>query len=894
MHAMPKKSQLPPSANDSELDAFALQVEQTLNHFAAPDWVGRHSPLAAPYFLGRALTLPTPQDNIRQRGEALQSVLLQAAAQIDDELRELLQVVYFQRNPQLENVGLSMLLHMSERTFYRTRLRAIQALAQALNQLVLPSLRPEMPNERALIGREQTLSVALAALHEGSSLYLSGPSGVGKTTLGTTLVHHWLVGRDPSRPAQDYQTAQPKMERRAFWYTLRAGLNDQAASLLFALGFFLRSLGAGYTWRQLVADRGVANPERILGLLRYDLNSLQPRLPLLCLDELDVLQAEISDHAQILHLLEELRAHCSILFMGQQVVLDAAVQLRLAGLDAYELDHLLEQVHAPPLSEALRQRLLTYTRGNPALLLLFTALVRDGDDPEAALQTMAKAPSLEALFHRIWRRLNQEERHLLMQLALFRSPAPLDAWQEQAIPLAGLRQRDLVQVDEAGGVRCDPHLQRLACERIPAELKPWLHSVAVDVREARAEYLSAMYHAIEARQPARAVWLWFIHRDDEIDRGGAAVALGLLKRISPTDLGDERDRTTLRVARAELYHLTGKPEEAEQELQATNTAAHTVLRAYVRRYEGFVLDVQGRVEQALEKYRESLDTLAGLPQFNEVIVHSRLSFLHLYRLHNVEQARKEALLARAKADGVLGDIEIMAGRYTVALEHLLSAKAHAEQSGSDLRALSRIYSFLGHLYLRLREFDSAIFYIDRAIDCDRKRGDEVGPLYDLLNRANVHMLAGHFEQSYDDAQNGLEVAERLKNSYLIAGLAAGVAEACYGLQQWQQAEEYAAYSLNQEEEFFRAPALVILGMVRQKQGRYSEGVTLLTAALENAKQIEDRYTEAYVWRSTGLVHRDEGRLEPARVALENACRIYQDLNLPKDAGEVQELFRELL
>ena len=874
-----KKSQLPPAANDNELDAFALQVEQSLNHFAAADWLGRHSPLAAPYFLGRALMLPTPKDNVRQRGEALQRVLLEASAQIDDELRELLQVVYFERNPQLENIGLSLLLHMSERTFYRTRVRAIQALAQALNQLMLPPLRPEVPNERELAGRKQMLSAALEALHAGRSLYLSGPSGVGKTTLGANIVRHWL--------------AQPDMERRAFWYTLRAGLNDQVSSLLFALSYFLRGLGAGYTWRQLVADRGVANSERILALLRYDLNSLQPKPPLLCFDELDVLQAEISEHAQILHLLDEVRAHCSMLFMGQQVMLDAALQLRLAGLDEHELENLLVQIKAPSLADSLRQRLLAYTRGNPALILLFAALVRDGDDPEVSLQLMAKAPSLEALFQRIWRRLNEEERLLLMQLALFRNPAPLDAWQEQATLLAGLRQRDFVQVDEAGGVRCDPHLQHLIYERIPPELKPLLHLVAVDVREARAEYLATMFHAIEGRQPARAVWVWFVHRNDEIDRGGGAVALGLLKRISPTDLVDERDRTALRVARAELLELTGKPEEAEQELQATLTPAHTVLRAYVRRYEGVVLDVQGRVEQALEKYRESLDTLAGLPQFNEVIIHSRLSFLYLYRLHNVQEARKQAMLARAKADGVLGDIELMAGRYARALEHLLSAKAHAEQSGGDLLTLSRIYSFLGHLYLRLGEFDSAIFYIDQAIDCDRKRGDEVGPLYDLLNRANVHMLAGRFEQSYADAQAGLEAAERLKDSYLIAGLAAGAAEACYGLQQWQRAEEYASYSLSQEEEFFRASALVIVGMVRQKQGRHADGVTLLTAALENAKQIEDRYTEAYVWRSLGTVHRDAGMLEPARMAFEQAYQIYQDLNLPKDAGRVQELSRHL-
>ncbi|MFN8489858.1 MAG: hypothetical protein U0350_19895 [Caldilineaceae bacterium] len=887
---MSRKRQSTVSSKDAELDAFARQVEQALDHFANADWLGVHSPLAAPYFLGQALMLITLGDNVRQRGEALQSILLQTANQLEDELQELLQIVYFRRNPQLENVGLALALHMSERTFYRTRLRAIAALAQALNQTLLPPLRLETPSERTLVGRTGAFTAALTTIEAGRSVYLSGASGMGKTTLGAAIVRQWLANhKEPSPRESNHQPAYEITNRRAFWYTLRIGFNDQVASLIFALGYFLRSLGASYTWRQLVADRGVADPARLLGLLRYDLTNLQSVLPLLCLDEIDTLQAEVSEHAQILHLLEELHTLCPLLLIGQQVVLDADHHLRLAGVAEDELAGILEQAYTPPLTATLRQQLLTTTRGNPALILLFAALVRDGDDPEVALQALVKAPSREALFNRIWRRLNEEERHLLLELAVFRNPAPLDVWQDQSLHLERLRQRDLVYFDNTGGVQCAPHLQRWAYAQLPAELKPLLHIRAADVREARAEYVAAMYHAIEGRQPAHAVWLWFVHRNDEIDRGHGALALGLLKRISPADLTDEQDRTALRIARAELLHLTGKPEEAEQELQATATTVQGNLRAYVWRYEGFVLEVQGRVDQALQKYRESLDAFVGLPQFNDVIVHSRLSFLQLYHLHNVEQARAQALLARAKADGVLGDIEIMAGRYNAALEYLLSAKMTAEQGDGDLRTLSRIYSFLGNLYLRLGEFDAALQYIDQAIECDRKRGDKVGPLYDLLNRANVHTLAGRYEQGRQDAQSGLEVAERFKNSYLIAGLAAGVAEAYFGLQQWDQAEHYANYSLSQEEEFFRAPALVILGMVRQKQGRYHEGITLLTAALDNAKAIQDRYTEAYVWRSTGVVHRNEGNLEPARSAFAAAYLIYGELNLPKEVDKIQAL-----
>ena len=885
---MPRKRKPVLPIRDTELDPFARQVEQALEHFAQIEWLGSHSPLAAPYFLGQMLAHTTAGESVQQRGIALQNIMLQAAEQLDSELQELLRIVYLKPNPYLDNVGLAMSLHMAERTFYRMRIKAIQTLAHAVNQTLLPPLRPEVPVQAAMIGRVIALNTALTALHAGQSFYLSGPGGVGKTTLGAAIVQRWLA----IAPVESHAT-QAIHPQCAFWYTLRSNFNDQMSSLLFTLGYFLRNLGAGYTWRQLVADRGVVNPERILGLLRYDLNSLHPVRPLLCIDEIDSLQEETSEHVQILHLVEELSRLCPVLLLGQRVILTTDKHLHLTGIDQFELEKLLIHTATPPLTDDLRQQLLTYTRGNPALIILFAALVRDGDDVALALRTLAQTPSIEGLFNRLWRRLGEDERHLFWQLAVFRNQAPYDAWQDQQMILEQLHQRELLQFDGHGGVQVLSHLQRLTYERIPAELRPLLHRQAADIREARSEYVAAMYHAIEGRQPARAVWLWFVHRNDEIEHGRGAMALNLLNRISPGDLLDERDRTALRTARAELLQSAGKPEEAEQELNAIVTSPKGVLRAYTRRLQGHAQEMQGKVEQALDRYRESLESLLGAPQMHAVVVHNQLSFLHLYRQHNVEQARREALLARAKAEARLGDVEAMAGNYSIAQTLYTSALEATERMGNDLVALSRIYSFLGVLNIKQGNLNEALIHIEKAIACDQKLGDQVSPLYDILNLAEVHKLAGRYEMAYQQARHGLEQAEQLKHSYLCAGLAAGVAEACYGLGQWQAAERYSFYSLSFEEEFFRASALIVLGLIRQKQGNYPEAVKLLHDALDNTKQIEDRYTEAYVWRTIANVHRDEGLSDPARSAFATALQLYTVLNLTKEVNELEVQLREL-
>lgn len=126
-------------------------------------------------------------------------------------------------------------------------------------------MRTEIPTAHPLLGRDLPYTQALTALQRNETVYIVGPSGVGKTALGAAIAGHW--------PAQ-----------HVFWYTLRCDFNDQTSSLIFALGHCLRSLGVGNTWRQLVADRGVTDVDCALGLLRYDIEALRPAALLICID----------------------------------------------------------------------------------------------------------------------------------------------------------------------------------------------------------------------------------------------------------------------------------------------------------------------------------------------------------------------------------------------------------------------------------------------------------------------------------------------------------------------------------------------------------------------------------------------------------------------------------
>lgn len=863
-------------------NSFAGQVKQALEHFADAEWLGANSSLTAPYILGQRLDhLPTGETT-QERGSALQEAIRAAVRQISDPLlQQVLLHGFLERKPRRNLESVAVDLALAPRTFFRHVTKALEELADILSRTLLPTLRLETPLVKALIGREQLLQNGQEALRAQQSVSLIGPSGVGKTTLAAAIAQQW-AGTD-ARPSP------------IFLFTLRTGLNDQFASFVFALSYFLRLHGAANTWRQLVADKGVVQPERVLGLLRHDIAQPHATPLLLCVDEIDTLRVELPDHAQIIHLLEELRTQAPLLLIGEQMVIKTDQAYHLAGFTLAETQALLHQKGIPAVAPPTLQQLFTVTHGNPALLTLAIALRQQGDEWGDLLYDLGRAPSLAALFTRIWRRLQEAERNLLWKLAVFREPAPQDAWPAEQPRLAQLQQRELVVLDDQGGVRLPYHLHNLVYERIPTERRPNLHLQAAQMREARGEYVAAMHHYFQGGQPALAVWLWYSRRNVEIARGQGAKALVVLEQITAADLPDGRDRAVLQEARAELRQLAGNVDAAQVELQRIalgDANSSPLLRAQIWQRQGELYESQGQIEQALAGYRAALDSLLGTRQQREVTLHTKLSFLQMYRLHNAEQANREALLARIKAEAFHGQVAEMRGNYGLARTMYESALALAEAAdfgpaGVDLATLSRVYTYLSVLMLKQGEVNRAIDLIEKAMDCDRRRGDVISPLYDLMNLASAYRQAGRTTEAYQAALNGLHLAERLKHSYLIAGLAATVGEACCDLGCFGEAEQYAMQALQQEEEYFRSSALVILGLVRQASGQAATAVKLFHEAIVSAQNLDDKYSEAYGWRILGQVYQADQQFVPMKEAYRTAALLYAQLGLPQEVAVIE-------
>jgi len=330
---------------------FVATVRDALKLLNTAKQLGEKSPLAAPYFLGDQLQ----SNDIKPeaRGQVLASLLREIIKNdINDPLyHQILTKRFFDEKSAQAVQG--------ETGFGRARFNDHQseAIAQVgihLVQKVRRSLYLENPPiPPRLFERDTSLTSILDHLKTtkdtaSKSVILTGSGGVGKTTLGGEIAKIWQEENGP-----------------AFWYTIRPGLTDQLSALFFNLAYFLDQQGQSIPWLDLVSKQGAIQPEPMLGLMRAAIAKLEKK-PLLCFDELDLLDSSQSEQGQVIEFINALRGTVPMLWIGQQVRLEAGHIEILDGLSLVAIDEFCRAsaIHLNP--EQLTQ-LQMDTQGNPRL-----------------------------------------------------------------------------------------------------------------------------------------------------------------------------------------------------------------------------------------------------------------------------------------------------------------------------------------------------------------------------------------------------------------------------------------------------------------------------------------------------------------------------------------------
>ncbi len=875
----------PNTPNDAKQppNTFRQRLEEALEHFTDAAWLSQHSPLATPYFLGGILK----NDRHPHYGKLLQGALLDAAKELPSKQgsydpQRLLQVAFFQPNLHLTQRGYATVLELSYTTYYRYRAEAIAQLEAIFIRRLHPSLRLEMPHPHPIIGREAMINDCVAALCENQPIAITGASGLGKSTLGAMVAHTWA-------------TAQPSPA--VFWFTVRLGINDQASSLIFSLGYFLFKWGAPQLWLQLVATGGAVAPELALGLIRQSVATL-PQPILLCFDEVDLLRphdAEPLQRAQLRQLIEALvsRSHAiaPALMIGQQLLIEPQRHITLTGLNPPEIAQLLQHAKVKLDANALAQ-VYQFTQGNPLLIKLLIALHQLGAPIAQTLQQLRLNCSLNVLLDRIQHRLSPHERDLFWALSVFSQPAPTNAVQALFVgadeALHGLIGRDLAQADDGGGVSLQPALREAVYASLSADMRVSLHLAAANLRAAHGEFTAAAQHYCQANRPDVAVQLWFAQRQHETQHGQAGAALALFRQISRDQLPNEDDRKALALLRAELQQASGNIPHALEDLQAVTWRSDDTLAPSAHKLIANLQSEHGQLDAALESYRRGLKMTHGLLERQAVQFHVEQGRFYYRRQRNPALAWREAQLARYEVEHFLGDAEDDRGNYAEAQQHLHTALTVA-QSLDYTFGQARSHASLGTLLFRLNQITQAQSHFAQAITLYTQLGDGVRVQQTRSNVAAMLIQAGRYAEALDPASQALAFFEQAEQPYWVALNASNLAEAHYYLQHWAEAEQFAWRSLREEEDQFRPYALWVMGNVYRAQSQLTAAHNALRDAIQFAQSNADRWAEAPAWRSLGEVLRAQAQPIEAQSAFAAAIALYQALGLVDEVARTQEI-----
>jgi len=892
------------------MQEYTEQIRLALNNFDDPEWLGSESPLAAPYFLGD--WIPPDTRTPERRGQALQQALLRAADRlwgeeppqeketleeaVNKERRELgnkgmryaymlLELRYFRRiipahffPRQDREVDIREFVGVGRGPFFNHLKQARQALGDALLELTRPALRLERPFQlrHPLVGRDQLQERIMTQLQAGDAVALSGPSGLGKSSLAAAVAHRW--------------------EGAVFWYTLRPTINDPVDSLLFALGAFCHQHGASNLWRQLIADGGqIANRSAALSQLHADLHQL-PQPPLLCFDELDALQTtpeEMNDMQKAwIELLDGLRGHSALLLIGQQRMVTADHAYELEGLPALEVARLLQAAGSQfPAAEV--NALHEYTGGNPRLLQLCLTLLEERSSITALITQLPVQPILHLIFERLWQRLTVRERETAQQLAVFAAPAPADGWPAAAqAALDRLVAQQLAQIDPQGGVALLPLYRDLIYndrQRLPAETADNCHLQAAVWRAERAEFTAAARHLIAAGEEETAVALWFDARERETRSGQGPAALQLFDQLSQRRLSAESGEQ-LGLIRAELYDLLGRPADGLRELGQHRWKSDERRRIEAGRLKGKLQFESGAVDEALTTYEESFLHVSRL--LNEQAYLRHLRGMVFLRERALNEAWQEALEAHYHARRLMAGVLDEKGEFGAAIAQYLAALEIAGQL-NDPAIAARIENDLAIACARQGDHEAALRHGETAVALYAQIGDRFSleKINNFLTALYLNM--GEFAKVVIIGEQALHYFSDAKLEYWASMTAANLAEAYYEMGDDAKAEARARQVLTLEEAHSYPYALYTMGLIRRRQGEPAESMEWLERARQTAQENHDPYLEAYVWRALGESRAADGERGAAREAYGKALELFREMGINAEAEKTELLLAEV-
>jgi tetratricopeptide (TPR) repeat protein len=837
-------------------------LREALVHLGDVTWLGQHSPLAQPAFLGGRLHANANQSTALQRGKALQALLKSAIASLSEHALEhrLLDLRYVQERP------VSFVLdacHLSRTTHYRHEQRALELFETALLRQAVPSIQIHIPQRPdVFVGRAKLATICAEELRARKSIVLSGPIGAGKSTLAA-----WI--------AADWET------RRVFWLTLREHLNDNLQALAHTLAYFLLQNGKLDAWLHLSVTSGalnlLAHIERFQALVIDGCRSIDA---LLVVDSLDVLRPlERAEHARMISFLSGLADACPAMFVGMPEQGLGALHVdavhTLAPLQREAVADWVRTNHISATPDALAVA-LQITDGNAGALSLLLAFARD-DGLDQALETAQNSPALLAMLQRVFARLSTVERRFVEQLAAFREPVFVVETQAN---LAIVERLGIVKRTRDGSMYVQPLLRRLIMSEMPIDRKRATHALAAEALIEGAQFAEAAYHHAQSGQPALALSLWVTHRDVEMDQGHATHALETLRQLDVTGF-DSDTLQAWRLCVSDLHYFLGALDSAAAEFALLEGSADAAVSVFAAQRLARMDLIHRNPESAVKRLTEALLTReAQLGLAPAELRRTLATSLTVWR--KIDEAW-QAILS-AECDVLFTKAYILGER--AKFDDAVEVGRRALDIANELKGaglIAKAQFELGGTLHAAGRYDEAVVELEQALAYYQSAGASVKTAECLDTIAAALVSAYHDQRAIEYAHRANEIFTNLGATEQAIGLEFTLALAHAHLGDLAQSQTYAEKTVARGDKNYLPSALHLLVYISARLGNTAAAIGHANCALAAASEAQDAYTEARIRLRLSQVLRQTGQLADAQREQDTAHNALRAMGRTADA-----------
>ncbi|MGH7598350.1 MAG: tetratricopeptide repeat protein [bacterium] len=216
----------------------------------------------------------------------------------------------------------------------------------------------------------------------------------------------------------------------------------------------------------------------------------------------------------------------------------------------------------------------------------------------------------------------------------------------------------------------------------------------------------------------------------------------------------------------------------------------------------------------------------------------------------------------------LGNLQLFMGAWDAALWSF--SQCLQMQSQQDLHHY--VYNSLGLVYQSKGEWDKAIEFYQKSLDCKETVGDVHDMAQTYGNLGNVYQLKGEWDKAVDFYQKSLEGLEKVGDILGMAQTHGNLGIVYQRKGEWDKAIEFYQKSLAGKEKVGdihgMAQTYVNWGAVYQLKGQWDKAIDVCQKSLDRLKQVGDIYGIAQIYIILGNVYQLKGEWD-------NAITFYQ-------------------